>query len=69
MVQKWVYCIALQSNDDIDDGDDKGINMRFEEDLYDEWDEDADDEYEKGEGEDENKNVDEKDNDKYEKGE
>ena len=43
--------------------------MRFEEDLYDEQDEDADDEYEKGEGEVENKNVDEKDDDKYEKGE
>ena len=51
-----MYCIALQSNDDIDngDGDDKGTDMRFEEDLYDddEKDEDDDGEYKKGEEDD-----------------
>ena len=52
----------------MDDDDDKGINMRFEEDLYDEQDKDADDDYEKGEVDDENENVGESD-DEYEKGE
>ena len=58
--RKWVYCIALQSNDDIDDSGDEGTDMQFEEDLYDdEKDEDDDNEYEKGKEEDENENVDE----------